>query len=777
MERFDIISKVTEPTDWVNSLVTVEKADGSLRVCLDPKDLNNAIKRPHYPMKTIEDVLPDLANAKYFSKLDARSGYWAMKLEYQSSYLTTFNSPFGRYRFLRVPFGIKSARDEFQRKIDKSFEGLTGVAAIVDDILVHGRDKKEHNRNLKILLERCRERGIKLNPDKLEVCMTQVSYFGHVLSSDGLRPDPSKISAIRDMEPPANRSELETLLGMITYLANFSPNLSEITSSMRSLLSKDVIFSWDEPQKAAFEKAKAILTHLGCCVLQDDRPVAYASKTLTKCEVNYAQIEKELYAVLFGVKRHHHYVYGKHIHVQTDHKPLVTIVKKPLHTSPPRLQQMLVQLQNYDIDLYYVPGKDIPLADTLSRKSIPDSQRYTAEGLDAHIHTVISNIPVGDQKTEMIRQATEADAQFRVLKNVILEGWPYILKECPKQIVDFWNHRDELTIIDGIILKGNRIVIPQSCRSLMLDKLHSNHMGVEKCLRRARDTVFWPNLSADLKKLVLSCTICLERRNANTKEDMAPSPLPDRPWQVLASDLFSWENDDYIVLVDYFSNFFEVSRLSNAKAEIVIRKLKCLMSRHGIPEKQVSDNGPAYACQEFSDFAREWDFIHVTSSPLYAQSNGFAEKTVQTSKNLLSKAKANGRDPYLAILDYRNTPLACGQSPAQLLMSRRLRSTLTTSGKQLSPRQTSRSFRQKRLEYKNKQKTYYDRLSKPLKPLDVGEAVRIYKNKLWKPAVVTKKVNPRSYIVRTEDGELTEGIGGIYLKRVRHPPRYIRTYM
>lgn len=210
------------------------KAQWQLRVCLDPKDLNRAILRPHYPMKTLEDVLPQLSKARFFTKLDARSGYLTIKLSEASSYLTTFNTPFGRYRYLRLPFGLKSSQDDFQRKIDGCYEGLDGVVALVDDLLVFGQTREEHDRNLRKVLIRSKERGVKLNKDKLEVGVTKVKYFGHLLTSEGVGPDPDKVSAVREMKPTKDKSEIETFLGMVTYLAKFAPNMSEITSPLRN---------------------------------------------------------------------------------------------------------------------------------------------------------------------------------------------------------------------------------------------------------------------------------------------------------------------------------------------------------------------------------------------------------------------------------------------------------------------------------------------------------------------------------------------------------------
>ena len=217
MEKMGVIQKVHEPTDWVNSMVLVEKKSGKLRICLDPHGLNKCVQRPHYPVKTLDDVLPLLNGAKFFTKLDTTSSYWNVKLSDQSSYLTTFNTCFGRYRYLRLPFGLICSMDIFQQKMVESFENLPGVVVIVDDILVFGKTREEHDFNLRAALQRALDKGIRLNEEKLEVGLVEISYFGHVLSADGLRPDPMKISAIKDMPPPENRSELETWFGMVNY--------------------------------------------------------------------------------------------------------------------------------------------------------------------------------------------------------------------------------------------------------------------------------------------------------------------------------------------------------------------------------------------------------------------------------------------------------------------------------------------------------------------------------------------------------------------------------
>ncbi|XP_062576025.1 uncharacterized protein K02A2.6-like [Saccostrea cucullata] len=786
MESAQIITKVTEPTEWVNSLVvTTKPASGKLRVCLDPMELNKAIMRPHYPMRTLDDILPQVSGAKYFSKLDASSGYWTVGLSRESSLLTTFNTPFGRYRYLRLPFGLKNSQDIFQQKIDQCFEGMSGVAAIVDDILVYGRTPQEHNDNLIKVLDKCRSVGIKMNKEKLQVGVQEVEYFGHILSADGLKPDPSKVAAIRDMEPPSNKSELQTIMGMITYLSKFAPNLANTTSPLRQLLLKDTEFIWDTPQAQAFQKVKDLITRtpgplltyfdpgkpvvletdasqfgLGATLLQDGKPVAFASKSLTPAEIKYAQIEKEMLSILFGCKKFHQYLYGREVQVHTDHKPLVAIHAKPLAQAPARLQRMLLQLQAYDLKLTHIPGKDIPIADTLSRKFLPDTYPQLTAGMDLHVHTVMSSTRMSDRRLEEVRLATQADPQMKILMNIIHDGWPDKRKKCPSQALEYWNHRDELTEIDGILFKGHKIIIPRDLRRQMMEAVHIGHMGVEKCLRRARDIIFWPRMSADITNMVLECGVCLERRNSNTKEPLVSHDIPDYPWEAIATDLFTWNNQEYLLVVDYYSRYFEVEKLHKTTSQAVIEKMKKMFSRLGIPRKVVSDNGPQYASQDFSTFAQDYDFNHVTSSPKYPQSNGLAEKTVQIAKRILDKSKADGKDYNLGLLEYRTTPLSLGYSPAQLLMSRKLRSILPVVPDELKPKVPVR-VKELMVAEREKQKGYYDRSAKPLPPLSVGDSIRYQEGKLWKQGIVTKEEGDRSYTVKSTEG-------AVYRRNRRH---------
>ena len=234
MEKLGVIRKAEGPTEWVSSLVVVEKPNGKVRLCLDPRDLNKAIQREHYPMKAVEEVAAELSDAKVFSVLDATSGFWHIKLDEKSSELLTFNTPFGRYQYLRMPFGINSAPEIFQKRMTQAFEDLSGVKTIADDILVWGRSEAEHNHRLEQVLEQSRKVGLKLNRSKMKIMTAEVPCIGHVLTSNALKPDPKKVHAVEGMPSPEDKPALLRFLGMVNYMSKFIPSLADLTQLLRA---------------------------------------------------------------------------------------------------------------------------------------------------------------------------------------------------------------------------------------------------------------------------------------------------------------------------------------------------------------------------------------------------------------------------------------------------------------------------------------------------------------------------------------------------------------
>ncbi len=778
MERLGVIERVQQPTEWVNSLVTVVKPNGKIRLCIDPKDLNRAIKREQYPMKTIEEVISRMPNAKFFSKLDATQGYWQVRLDDESSIKCTFNTPFGRYRFNRLPFGISSAPEVFQNIMSQIFDGHEGIEVIVDDLLIWGETQQQHDERLKQVLNIAREAGIKLNKDKCEIGLQQVTYIGHTLSSSGLKPDVNKVEAIKAMDTPTDKAAVQRFLGMATYLAKFIPNFSQLAAPLRVLLEKNTEWHWDLPQQSSFERLKHAITNapilkyydmnkevtiqvdaspngLGAVLLQEEQPVAYASRSLTQSQQNYAQIEKEMLAITFGCERFHDYIFGKtSVTVHTDHKPLEFILKKPLYQAPQRLQRMILRTQKYSINVQYKPGKELLIADTLSR-ACQQKENDTSTSLNDFDVNVIDVLPVSKAKVQQLQSATQADKHLKQLNQCIKEGWPMDKRKLPEGAKPYWNYRDQIVEQDGLLYKGNKVIVPHELRAEMLKIIHNAHLGMEKCKRRARDVLFWPGMNAEIEDLIKRCQVCQDHQVRNMKEPLHPLETPTRPWQIVATDIFELDGCSFLILVDSYSGFFEIAQLTGTKSSSVITHCKSQFARHGIPDKLISDNGPQFASQEFMQFTHEYGFQHTTSSPHFPQSNGLAERYVQTAKKLLKKAKQSGNDPYLALLTYRNTPTdeVLG-SPSQRLFGRRTKTTLPTSSTLLQPQVIDpRAVEEAIKKKKEKQKQNFDQHTKQLPDLLPGDKVRYETNRGLKPAVVIeKRKEPRSYMIRTSNG-------------------------
>lgn len=779
MIDLDIIEKVDVPTDWVSSLVYVTKPNGELRICLDPCDLNKSIRREHHYTPTLDDVLPRLANARKFSILDARSGYWNVKLDDESKLLTTFNTPFGRYAFRRLPFGLNSAQDVFQKKVDQTFEGLPGVIGIVDDIVVYGKDDAEHDANLIRLMDRTREVGLRLNPNKCKIRQEEIKFFGHIITGNGIKPDPDKIAAIAQMPAPQSVEELQTLLGMANYLARFIPSLATTTAPLRDLTKKDVDFLWNHEHTNAFNKLKdeiitakglsyfdpakpttiqtdASTRGLGATLMQDGQPVGYASKSLTDTETRYCNIEREMLAIVFGLERFHHYVYGRQVTIESDHKPLESITKKSLMSAPPRLMRMLLRIQKYDFKVVYVPGPKIPVADLLSRASIPGEE---ISDMDVTIHELVN---VSQSRLQQIQELAHKDSQLATLMEVVTTGWPSQRKDCPTEVQDFWNYRDEISIHDGILLKGDRVIIPKQMQSEVLDLIHVGHQGIEKCRLRARASVFWCGLNGDIDNLVRTCAACQHNQTSQAKEPLIQIET-EQPWTVLGSDIFEWQKDKYLMLVDYYSSFPVVRKLSTTTASNMINNMKAIMSEYGIPDMIISDSGSQYTSTEFHKFSEEYGFEHVTSSPYYHQANGKAEKYVGVVKDAMQKALESGQDADMALLCIRTTPIGHGlPSPAELMFSRKVRSNLPAFSRDPQSCDVEAAKLRKQ---RSKCKEQYDKQSRTLTTLENGQSVRTQDpitNK-WKPAIIRQRCTnqPRAYIVEGESG-------GQYKRNRRH---------
>ncbi|KFM62105.1 Retrovirus-related Pol polyprotein from transposon 17.6, partial [Stegodyphus mimosarum] len=775
LERQGIIAKVDQPLNWVSNLVIIEKANGSLRICLDPQDLNKAIKREHVLIPTIEEILPKLCNKSIYSVLDLKDGFFQIALDEDSSDLCTFSTPFGCYKFLRLPMGISCAPEIFQKRNLENFGNIPGVLVYFDDILIAASTVQEHDKILTEVINRAKKLNIKFNKQKLQYRVSEVKYLGHLFNASGMRPDPDRIKAITELQEPQNKHELQRVLGMCNYLRKFVPHFSEKTAILRELLKNKVGWQWLQLHSKAFKELKELISNapvlgifdsskpitiqadsskdgLGCCLLQNGQPIAFSSRSLNNAEKNYAQIEKEFLSILFAVNKFHYYIYGREVEVLTDHKPLVSIMNKNIaNVLSNRLQRIKIKLLKYNLKLKYLPGKYMYIADLLSRSFI---DTHTNENMDMTeiVHTLTKQLQMSESKKREFQKATLEDKGLMLVKEYWKNGWPLSVDKIPKEARSYFKCKNELSVEQDLVFFNNRIVVPVALRKCMLTLLHEAHCGIEKSKARARQVLFWPGINSDIENMISKCLICDRFRPQTVKEPLVSHEIPSLPYEKVGADICEYAGKSYLVIGCYLTKWVDIIPLKNKSAVEVTSKLKSIFATHGIPKTLICDNVP-FNSWKMKSFARDWGFDIITSSPRYPKSNGFAEKLVGIAKSLFRKAGLEKLNE--ALLEYRNTPIpGINLSPSQLLLCRNLRTRLPITQTELKP--TVQDQYREKLSSKQKQaKIYYDKHARERPEFIPGEKVMLRWENKWEPAIVLKKHStPRSYWIRTKDNRV-----------------------
>ena len=669
MKDLDVIEDITEPTDWVSPMVSVVKKNGDIRICVDLKKLNKAVQRERYVIPSFEEIVHKLKGSTIFSKLDAQSGFCQIPLDPETAKLTTFITPFGRYFMKRLPFGIRSAPEIFMRIVSAILEGIDEVVCYFDDILCQSKSPEDHEKLLELVHKRLKEASLQLNTAKCEYKKSEITFLGHIVSAEGCRPDPMKIEAIQGLPAPSDVSALRRYLGMVNYLGKYLPHLSTILRPLNELLSKDTTWMWGPPQRTAFNKVKELLIKppvlayfdpkkptvveadsssygLEGCLLQEHeeglRPVAFCSRSLSNTEQRYAQIEKECLASVWACEqRFDRYLMGlDSFTLYSDHKPLIPLINsKDLSETPLRCQRMLVRLLRYKPVSIHQPGKVMVTSDTLSRSPAACSQETSnlQEDVRFHVSMVTSSWSVSDAKLRQLKEETQQDVSLRTAINYTVMGWPTYKQDVMLAARDLFDFRNELSLYDGLFLRGDKIVIPYSMRKEILDRIHDGHLGITKCRERANQGVWWPGLSKQIQDRMAMCKLCMQKNPAQQSEPLLPSTLPDRPFQRIGVDLCELKGKHFLVSVDYFSRYIDILPLQSLTSGGVINKMKQIFSQHGIAETVISDNGPQFAAKEFQQFDEEWNFHHATSSTHYPQANGEAERAVRSAKKFYAK--------------------------------------------------------------------------------------------------------------------------------------------
>ena len=569
---------------------------------------------------------------------------------------------------------------------------------------------------------------------------------------------------------------------MVNQLGKFIPELAEMNKPLRQLLKKDHVWQWGPPQAQAFQAIKVALTspptlaHYDCekptviaadaCMyglgavllqIQDDgsqRPICFASRSLTETEQRYAVIEKEALAKTWACEKFADYITGLDFTLETDHKPLVSLLSsKDLSQMPPRILRFRLRLMRFNPSVQYVQGKLQITADALSRAPVhkpSQADNQLIQEVETFSTQALHMLPASTKKLKDIQAAQKEDDVLREVMKHCTEGWPAYLHHSPI-LQPYWENQAHLAVVDELLTYDQRIVVPKSMRLEMLSLIHVGHLGITKCGARAREALWWPGMAGAIEEMVSKCQTC-QKALPTPREPLKSSSFPSRPWERVGMDLFEFRNSTYLLVVDYYSRWTEVKKLSSLTSEGTITALKGIFATHGIPDLAVSDNGPQFCSQHFSSFARDWGFSHVTSSPLYPQSNGEAERAVRTMKSLLKK----NTDPYLAILSYRATPLQNGLTPSELLMSRKLKTQLPVLPGTLMAKpnlEVREQVMRRESSYREKQAAAFNNRhrTQDLPQLQAGERVWV-RDQRRHGTIVAKTPQPRSYVVKTNLG-------------------------
>ena len=783
LQEAGIISPVKH-SEWATPIVPVLKPNGSIRLCGDFKaTVNPRLNIEQYPLPKIDDIFANLAGGQYFSKLDLTQAYLQLEMDEASREMLTINTHRGLFRYNRLAYGVASAPAIWQRTMEQVFQDIPGTQVMLDDIIVTGKTNEEHLSNLSQVLERIQEKGLKLNDKKCEFFKAEIEFCGHKIDRHGLHKTTSKIDAVLNAPAPTNVSELKAFLGLINYYRKFLPNLATVLHPLNQLLCKHIPWKWTKKRAAAFQEAKQlitsdeVLTHydpelpirlacdaspygLGAVIShvmpdQTERPIAYASRSLSKAETNYAQIDKEALGIVWGVEKFNYYLACRHFTLVTDHKPLTAIFNPSSNisvTTAQRLTRYAIFLAGYDYDIEYRSTTQHCNADGLSRLPL-DIVDPDEDALDMlYVNMSMSQCEPLPVSAKQVKLETQRDVVLSRVHELTRLGWTNNSESDP-ELKPFFNRKDELSIADGCVMWGLKVVIPSKLRKRVLDELHEGHLGVVKMKNVARGLVWWPGIDKEIEGLAKQCSGC-----QSIQSNPATAPLhvwewPAATWDRVHIDYAGpIQGQMYLVVVDAYSKWPFVVQTKSTTSETTIRILLSIFATEGLCKQLVSDNAPQFTSEEFESFLRRNGIKHITSAPYHPATNGIAERFVQTFKNGLKAAKGEKGSDHTKLMNflmaYRNAPHSTtGVAPALLFRGHTLRSRLDLMKPQLRDSVNNKQADQATNKKSGRQRDF-----------NVGQtvSVRDYRDRSpkWIPGVIVEKTGPLSYRVKVGPGSI-----------------------
>ncbi|XP_056323408.1 uncharacterized protein K02A2.6-like [Danio aesculapii] len=567
---------VLEPVSvskWATPIVPVLKKDGGIRICGDFKvTVNPVLSAEQYPLPLINDLFAGLTGGQKFSKIDLNQAYLQMHVEEQSRELLTINTHKGLFRYQRLPFGITSAPSLFQRVMDQILAGLPGVVCYLDDILVTGTDDESHLQHLDGTLKRLKEYGLRVRKDRCEFFQSAVEYLGHVIDASGLHTSPSKVKAIVEAPTPKNVTQLRSFLGLLNYYGRFIPNIATLLKPLHKLLCQEKCWKWTAECQETFQRAKEamlkseVLTHfdpslqiqLACdaspygvgAVLShimpngQEKPIAFASRSLSKAEANYAQIEREALSIVFGVRKFYQYIFGRKFTLLTDHRPL-TAIFGPYHGIPSlaasRMQRWALLLSAHTYDIKYRKSELHGKADGLSRLPLADQVKGTKVA-EIFYFSQLEKTPV---TATQVRKGTRNDPVLSKVMDIVMTGKD---ENHDLELKPYLTRRHELSVQTGCLLWGRRVIIPPTLCKSVLKQLHVGHCGMVRMKEIARSYFWWPGVDQEIEEKARTCTSCQSICNVPQLAPLHPWEYPEKPWHRIHAD-FAGPVEDKMLLV------------------------------------------------------------------------------------------------------------------------------------------------------------------------------------------------------------------------------------
>ena len=673
---------------WSSPLVIVDKKDGGKRYCVDYRKLNKITVKNSHPLPRIDDILASLGGSKYFTSLDLKSGYWQIEMDKDSIEKTTFTCFLGNFAWLKMPFGLSGAVGKFSELMNKVLAGIQYkfTIAYIDDIIIFSKTFEEHLSHIETVFERLRKAGLKLKMSKCEFLKEEVKYLGHIVSASGIQPDPSKVKAIQDLQPPTDVRGIRSFIGMCSYYRRFIPNFAKTAKPLTELTKKNTRFFWNEDCQIAFESLRDALIDapilaypdlnkpyklytdssnfsVGACLCQDskegERVIQYVSHQLNATQQRWPIIEKEAYAMVYSIQKLRHYLLGSKFTIMTDHKPLTHLFTSEMKNA--RIQRWAIILDEYGGDIEFIKGSQNRVADFLSRINQPtevnviDSDKAPKVQLDSKVEKSSPEENHQEKFNEFLdshpdfKDLQENDPEIKLLED-ILENTEHEKHE---------NISCHYTKLDGLLYRiseskkstpfpGLQLVIPSFLQKPIVEEIHSGyfggHLGIDKTYDKLRSRYYWSGMYKDVIKFVKTCVSCNMRKLRRERPPLQDMYIPKYPFECVAIDTVgpfpqSFQGNRFIInVIDMFSGWPESFATKTKSADTVAQIfLEHIIPRHSCPRVLVSDNGSEFCNAVIQQISAFFNIKHIRTSIYHPESNGKIERYNGVMVNMLAK--------------------------------------------------------------------------------------------------------------------------------------------